>query len=198
MFLRRCGFSLGVVCAGLYLAQGLGREPRSGMAFAKTGLRVEAAQAGFSEQQVNWGLFLPPGEGQLQTGVYCAGCHNLKNVVCDRRADQSGWQETVERMVFSHEAPLPEEDIEVVSKYLAQHFGPSTPKLELPVRVNNASKEVLALLPGLSEKDAQQILESREKIKIKDVLALEAVLGKDKAAKIKEFLNFSEETEKVR
>ena len=136
------------------------------------------------EHDVDWAALLPEGEGRLQASVYCASCHSLKNIVADRRADESGWKDTVERMVYSNGATVTDEDISIISHYLAQHFGPETPKLQLPVSVNAAPKEVLRMLPGITEEDAAKLLAARAQEKI-NLARLESILSKQKADRIK-------------
>ena len=153
--------------------------------------------SGSSQQEVVWASFLPAGNGQLQTGVYCTMCHDLKIVVGDRRTDRDGWTRIVETMAYTHEAPIPDEDIPVISEYLAQHFNSSTPVLELPVNINTAPKEILTLLSAFTAEDVQKLLEARKRRKITDWSMLEAIVGKDKAENIKGFVSFREEAGKA-
>jgi len=104
--------------------------------------------------------------------------------------DESGWKDIANRMVFSNSAAISDEDIEIISHYLSQHFGPSVPKLELPVKVNSAPTEVLRLLPGITEENAEKLLEARKQGKINDLNKLEAILGKEKTDKIKQLISF--------
>jgi hypothetical protein len=187
------------------------RKMKQGM--GKVGLRIAAgvgllltvSSAGFSQQReqpaaagqkVDWTAFLPAGEGQFQTAAYCTLCHSVEPMVSNRRADEAGWKQTVETMAYGNNAPIPEEDIPVISKYLARYFGPSTPKLELPIHINSAPKQILLLLASLSEPDVQKILDAREKEKIKDFTALEAIVGSGKLSKYKSVLSFENDSSK--
>ena len=111
-------------------------------------------------------------------------------MVSDRRTDAEGWKGIVEDMVFSKGAPAPEDDIPVMAGYLAQYFSASTPKLELPVAINGAPKEILQLLPGFTEIEVKKLLEARKSSPIRDLGALEAVIGKEKAGGVKKVISF--------
>src|SRR5262249_31069221 len=144
---------------------------------SRTGFSQEAAPPAGSSQKVDWGAFLPAGEGRFQVAAYCPLCHSIQTIVSDRRDDEDGWTSTVERMVEDNHAPVTDDDIPVITKYLARYFGPSTPPLELPIQVNKAPKEILVMLGSLSEADVQKILDARAKEKVKDFAALEAIVG---------------------
>jgi hypothetical protein len=143
-----------------------------------------------SSVKVDWGLFLPKGEGQFQTGVFCSSCHTLQPVVSERRADVAGWQDTIQTMVFTHGADIQDDDISAIAKYLARFFGPSTPKLEFPIQVNTAPKETLTIFSTFSAADVEKIVDARAKEKIKDFAALETLVGKEKVEKYKALLSF--------
>jgi hypothetical protein len=158
-----------------------------------TGFSQQGGQPGASGQKVDWAAFLPAGEGQFQTASYCALCHNLQPIVSDRRADEAGWMETIQAMVYSNSGnkmPIEDDDIAVIGKYLARYFGPSTPKLELPIHINTAPKQILMLLGSLSEAEVQKILDARTKEKVRDFTALQALVGNGKLSKYKSFLSF--------
>lgn len=141
-------------------------------------------------KEPDWSVFRPSGTGQIQVGSYCTSCHDAKVIEYERRADAAGWQAIVSDMVFSKGAPAPEDDVPVMAAYLAKYFGPSTPKLELPVSINKAPKELLTLLPSLSEDDVQKLLSARRSAPVKDLSALEAVIGKEKAKGVKDYILF--------
>jgi DNA uptake protein ComE-like DNA-binding protein len=94
-------------------------------------------------------------------------------------------------MVYTNDAAIEEDDMAVISKYLAHSFGPSTPKLELPIHINTAAKEILALLSSLSQADVQKILDARMKEKFRDFTALEAIVGNEKLAKYRSVISFN-------
>ena len=157
---------------------------------------LQSNQEESSAKEVDWSVFLPSGKGQIQVGSYCTMCHDLKPIVSVRRTDAAGWKAIVEDMVYSKGTPAPEEDIPVIADYLAEHFGPATPPLILPVRINTAPKELLALLPGIGEEEVRKIVAARETGAVKDIGALEAIIGKGKAGGIKNLISFSGEAKK--
>ena len=185
-----------LICAALALPGNGASQPSASELSTWQVALLQQAKQGDSPKQVDWSVFLPSGKGQMQVGSYCSTCHDLKTVVSDRRADAEGWKSIVEDMVLSKGAPAPEEDIPVMAAYLAQYFGPSTPKLAPPVGINTAPKELLALLPGLAAEDVQKILDARKNGPIKDASSLEAIVGKDKAKGIKDVISFDEESKK--
>jgi hypothetical protein len=147
-------------------------------------------QAAQSAPKVDWSIFLPAGEGQFQTAVFCSSCHTLQPIVGERRSDEAGWTEVIQTMVYENDAAIEENDMMTISKYLAHSFGPSVPKLELPIHINSAPKEILAFLGSLSQADVQKILDARTKEKLRDFAALEAVVGNGKLAKYKSVISF--------
>ena len=189
---RRAGLLLAIaVVATFSVPDGLSGGQPSYLAPASSppSLQASAANASESEKNVDWTALLPEGEGRLQTSVYCTGCHGVKPIVADRRVDESGWKDITEKMVYSYNAPIIEEDVGTISHYLAQYFGPNVPKLELPVNVNSAPKELLQLLPGITPEIAEKLLEARKREKISDLGKLEAILGKEKADKLKSLVS---------
>jgi hypothetical protein len=147
-----------------------------------------AAQASASPA-VDWSIFLPMGDGQSQTSVHCAACHSLQAIV-QRRSDEAGWSDIVDRMISTHSAPILPDDATAITKYLAAELTPSTPKLELPIHINIAPKDVLTLMGNLSADDVQKIMDARSKEKIRDFAALETLLGEKKVAKYKSVILF--------
>lgn len=168
--------SLLLFCAGFVLAQ------------AASGLLAQGASA---KKETDWSVFLPAGKGQMQVSSYCTSCHNLKLVVADRRTDEDGWNAIVEDMV-SRGAAVPEEDIPVMAGYLAQYFANSTPKLELPIAINSQPKEILRLLPDLTDTEVNKLLDARKDSPLTNFSSLEAVIGKEKANGIRDYISFSD------
>jgi hypothetical protein len=139
--------------------------------------------------KIEWKWFLPEGEGQFQTSLYCSNCHTLQQVV-QNRADEAGWTTIVQTMVYSHGAPIEPDDMAAITKYLIHAFPSSIPKLELPIHVNTAPKEVLALMVGLSSEDVQKIIDARTKQRLRDFAALEAAVGDKSLDKYKTSISF--------
>ena len=138
---------------------------------------------------VDWSNFLPAGDGQFQTVVFCANCHAMK-VIVDRRSDTEGWNQIVRRMISAHNAPIQSEDAALIGTYLGKTLSKTTPALELPIHVNTASKEELGFLGQLSPEAVDKILEARAKGKIKDISELTTVTGDKNVSKYKGVLAF--------
>jgi hypothetical protein len=151
-----------------------------------------------SEQKIDWSAFLPAGEGKFQTAIYCASCHDLQPIVGNQRSDEAGWTRTVQEMAYTEGANIQDDDIPVISKYLARFFDPSTPKLEFPIHINKAPKQTLLLLGSLSEADVQKILDARTNEKVKDFATLAAMVGKDKVSKYESVIAFDDGSEKAK
>jgi hypothetical protein len=147
------------------------------------------------EQQVDWAIFLPEGDGKLQTTSYCVLCHSLQRIVGERRTDESGWVEIVQTMVYKNNAPIQEDDMAVIAKYLVRNFSSSVPKILLPIHVNTTPKQIL-LLMSLSEADAQKVLDARAKERIEDFAALEAIVGSGRLSQYKDVLSFDDGPDK--
>jgi DNA uptake protein ComE-like DNA-binding protein len=168
------------ICAGILLM------PASGVA------QQTAPQA-----QVDWAVFLPAGEGRIQTATQCALCHSLQSVVTDQRGDDAEWLGIVQAMVYVKNAPIADDDIPIIAGYLAKYFGASTPKLKTPIRinVNTAPKQVLRMIGTLSEEDVNKIIEQRAKEKIANLQSLQAVVGPGKLDKYNSVIRFNDEPE---
>lgn len=161
-----------------------------------TGFSQQGGPPAGSAQKVDWTAFLPAGEGRFQVAAYCPLCHTIQPIVSDRRDDEAGWMQTVERMVEDNHAPIQDDDIPIIGKYLAHYFSRSTPTLELPIHINTAPKQILVLLGSLSEADVQKILDARTKEKVRDFKALEAIVGNGKLAKYESVISFDDGSDK--
>jgi cytochrome c5 len=74
---------------------------------------------------------LPPGEGREIAVATCTVCHEATTVMLKRDAE-SGWRQTVERMVVQKGAQLSPADLETVVRYLSTQLGPGTSKMQTP------------------------------------------------------------------
>lgn len=138
---------------------------------------------------LDWSNFLPAGDGQFQTTVFCGSCHNMK-VVVDRRADTEGWNQIVRRMINTHAATIQGDDATAIGNYLGKALSKTTPALNLPIHVNTVSEESLNFLGTLPPEAVQKILDARAKAKIKDFAALAVVVGDKNIDKYKGVLVF--------
>ena len=68
---------------------------------------------------------LPEGHGKQAVQTYCVQCHDL-NTVTRAGYSQEGWRNNI-HMMINVGAALPQDEIEPVIQYLAQHF-PERPK----------------------------------------------------------------------
>src|SRR6185436_16176804 len=65
---------------------------------------------------------LPEGEGKKLLEERCASCHDLKPVLSLRQSSDA-WEELVVKM-RGYGAQLDNKEVDVVTGYLAKHFGP--------------------------------------------------------------------------
>ncbi len=138
-------------------------------AFLAVSLSAFSAQ----EQAEDKGKSLPEGKGKDYVSTICQQCHGLEAITGSPRSLED-WRNVVNDMV-SNGAALQDDEMEIVSQYLAKNFGPSaapdkTEKKEEKesssqpkVNVNKSSAKDLETELQLSEKDAKAIVEYREK-----------------------------------
>jgi competence ComEA-like helix-hairpin-helix protein len=113
------------------------------------------------EEKPDWSVFLPEGEGRAEVLVSCSGCHDLRQVVTQKKTS-SNWSQTVQKMISTHDAPVDPQDTPILVAYLADHFGEKNPIDQLPLDINSASTEALARLPGVNAEMARAIVEARQ------------------------------------
>lgn len=138
-------------------------------AFLAVSLSAFSAQ----EQGEDKGKNLPDGKGKDYVSTICQQCHGLEAITGSQRSLEE-WRNVVNDMV-SNGAAMQEDEVEIVSQYLAKNFGPSaapdkTEKKEEKesssqpkVNVNKSSAKDLETELQLSEKDAKAIVAYREK-----------------------------------
>jgi len=96
---------------------------------------------------------LPAGKGKEAFQQVCSGCHELGTVIGERRT-RIGWQQNVDDMV-SRGAEGSDEELQVIVEYLTANFG--------KINVNTASAKDLESPLGLSAKEAQAVVDYRQK-----------------------------------
>jgi mono/diheme cytochrome c family protein len=69
--------------------------------------------------------YLPEGAGRKIMLQACVQCHDLRNTVAQRKT-AAGWRRTVNEMVWRG-TPLVGDEAEIVTRYLANAFGPDKP-----------------------------------------------------------------------
>ena len=94
-----------------------------GMAFLTYGLVTALAVSSPLQMPENSDLNirLPDGEGKDNTQANCTICHDLERIVNQRKSPEA-WQATVSDMLGRIAAGM-DEETDLISKYLATHFG---------------------------------------------------------------------------
>lgn len=69
--------------------------------------------------------YLPEGAGRTLLLDACLQCHDLRNIVSQRKT-AAGWQRTIHEMIWRG-APLMVGEAGILANYLAASFGPDTP-----------------------------------------------------------------------
>lgn len=135
---------------------------------------------GVKAESIDWSVFLPDGEGKSVVALSCSSCHDLRQVVTQKKTT-TGWRTSVQQMVSMYKAPLDKEDLPVLTEYLAKHFGKTNPIERLPMDINSSSAETLARLPGITPELARAIVETREKKgrfeSVEELLRVEGIEG---------------------
>ncbi|HEX3940457.1 MAG TPA: helix-hairpin-helix domain-containing protein [Acidobacteriaceae bacterium] len=152
--------------------------------FAAAALATAVAQstpAQSNSSAASAGPTLPPGPGKAILQRACTACHGVDMIVSQRN-NVDGWSQTVDEMM-SRGADLSDDDADVVVHYLATNFGlqpkpagssnaaapPSdaanssaaSSASTAPVNVNKASAQDLQSALGLSQAEAQAIVQYR-------------------------------------
>jgi competence protein ComEA len=100
----------------------------------------------------------------------CHDCHEPDRIVETHRT-RGGWEEIIEKMIEKG-ATGTDQDFDLVLQYLLGHYG--------MVNINQASPEDIALIVGLSAKEAEAIVTyRRENGNFKNFEALTKVPGVD-------------------
>ena len=149
-------------------------------------------------QPTDWSPLLPPGRGKEYATALCGSCHTVGILALQRRSRQ-GWRDQLKGMNIARETggelcaciggPVDEEEVEILSSYLSEAFGPKNPIEQLPLNVNNASVAALLRLPGLGPLDAQKLIEHPKRGGFKSKQEIEKVLGVEIFQKIEDFVD---------
>ena len=107
---------------------------------------------------------LPAGKGKDTVEMVCTQCHGLSNIT-NNRFSKADWQAMVEQMI-ANGASLTDTEKETVVEYLAQNF-PDKKTAENSksdkINVNKAAAKELVASLGLSEKEAEAVVQYRQK-----------------------------------
>jgi competence protein ComEA len=125
---------------------------------------------------------LPPGPGKEVLQRVCTACHAV-DIVMGKALTKDGWTELVGDMI-SRGAQGSDDDFTQIVNYLAKNFPPQQGDAAKKVNVNKASADELKSALTLAGKDADVIVEYRQRNgDFKSVEDLKKVPGLD-AAKI--------------
>lgn len=141
------------------------------------GIAGAAGQAQERSAEVNWAENLPPGAGKELTVKNCGSCHALERTARVRLSPDK-WESTVFDMM-GRGAPIFLDEGQLIIKYLAGAFGPTAPPL---TDVNQASKEDLIKLPGITPAHADKLLAARKTTPLATRDQAREVLGLDEKA----------------
>jgi competence protein ComEA len=115
---------------------------------------------------------LPDGPGKETLLKLCRDCHDLDTVTVDNRT-REGWQKTIAKMV-DRGADGTDQEFEAIVNYLTKNFG--------RINVNKAPAAEIASYLGFSNKEAEAIVQYREKNgAFKDWKEIKKVEGMDPA-----------------
>lgn len=133
-----------------------------------------AGQAQERSASVNWADNLPPGPGKELTVKTCGNCHALERTARVRLSPDK-WEATVFDMM-GRGAPIFLDEGQQIIKYLAGALGPTAPPL---TDVNQASKDDLIKLPGITPELADKLLAARKTTPLTTRDQAREVLGLD-------------------
>ena len=136
----------------------------------------------------DWEYLFPDGDGRDYVVSLCQGCHSLKTPALQRN-DESGWRSIILQMNDNGMLGLAQDEVDLMAKYLAQHFGAKQPTLEIPLDLSTASPEQLSRFPALTKEDVVQIVSTRKKNAIKTLVDLKQMLSDEKIRKIEPFVS---------
>lgn len=71
----------------------------------------------------NVSVKLKDGENRMKVETYCAVCHSTDYITMQPRFSKAQWTGTVNKMIKTFGAPIPQEDAEKIISYLAAEYG---------------------------------------------------------------------------
>ena len=137
------------------------------------------AQVSDTPGRNQWDQYLPPGGGKEHVKGLCTSCHDLGRIVT-RRADRIAWQRTINSFLPRDYIEYLGDDMDILTKYLAEYFGPLIPTYETLlndaelrqkylsgqikslININVAPVVELTRLPGIDEVTAEMIVKYRQ------------------------------------
>jgi len=97
--------------------------------------QTDNAKPGPSAADAN---LLPDGPGKDVVLKKCTSCHSIRNVIASRRTADD-WAQEVTKMV-GRGATISDDEADTIINYLADHFGPNSPKTDEPSKPAPESK----------------------------------------------------------
>ncbi len=168
--------------------------PAAAVLAGESAAKVENREAG----PTDWTPLLPPGPGKEYAVSLCNGCHTAGVLALQRRSRQ-GWRDALEGMNVARMTggelcaciggPIEKDEIDILSSYLSEAFGPKNPIDQLPLNVNTASLGAMQRLPGIEPGDARKIEEFRKRANFKTKQEIEKLLGREKFQRIEDFID---------
>ena len=167
-------------------------------------LQAEDKPAGSSpatDQPADWSALMPEGRGKEYATSLCSRCHNIGVLILQKRT-RAGWRDSLLGMNSARDTggelcaclggPISDDEIELLSSYLSEAFGPKNPIDQLPLNVNTASRNALLRVPGLGALDVQEIIVRRKRAPLRTMHDLENLLGIDKVRQLEKFLDIKD------
>lgn len=127
---------------------GLALEGSAAAAAAAPAAAPPALPAARGAGVLDWRVLAPDGPGKDLLVQRCFVCHDL-SVIVSSRGDSQFWQDSITKMV-AQGANVQAADIPPLVAYLSTHFAANRPRLALPLNINTATAEQLALIPPLA------------------------------------------------
>jgi cytochrome c5 len=66
---------------------------------------------------------LKEGEGRVKTESHCNICHSVDYITMQPKFPRAQWNATVNKMIKTFGAPVPQEDAEKIINYLSANYG---------------------------------------------------------------------------
>jgi len=146
--LAACGALAGLLAATIAVSaqQAPGPAPQEPSAATPSAATPSAATPSAATQPA------ADAKGAATFARVCSLCHDGARILSNRRS-KSQWTEVIEKMM-ERGAQVSDDDFTEVMDYLLRHYG--------RINVNKAEAEDLAVVAGLSKKDAEAIVRYRD------------------------------------
>ncbi len=97
----------------------------AGMSFSQDAPPKPAPGAGTVHEITlpNMPLELKDGDGRILTESHCNICHSLDYITMQPKFPKAQWTATVNKMIKTYGAPLPQEDAEKIIQYISTQYG---------------------------------------------------------------------------